>query len=93
MMLCGAPGSAVRLRTIFAARHMAAECRRATALDGRHHLRRLGDHFDIGDGDDLADIAKSLAAVRSRSSVRETGAFLSVALVTIDRIGHLSDLT
>jgi hypothetical protein len=25
--------------TIFAARHMAAECRRAAALDGRHHLQ------------------------------------------------------
>jgi hypothetical protein len=38
-----------RVRAVFAARHMAAERRRAAALDGRHHLHLVeADVTDIG---------------------------------------------
>ena len=57
-----------RVRAIFAASHMAAERRRATALDGRHHLHLVeADVTDIGTTPRRSVVAEDIRDLQHRA--------------------------
>ena len=60
-------------RRVLAARDLAAECRRATALDRTHHLQLLKAHMGaIGLTPGKAVIAEDIRDLQSWSSLRKT---------------------